>query len=167
MLPFRLIPFAAALLLAAPATAQGVQVPFGGLQHDSSLPVEVSADRLEVDQTAGDAVFTGNVVVGQGEMRLSAARLQVIYAEGGEGTRTRIDRMHATGGVVVTNAEEAAEAREAVYSIKDGNIVMTGDVILTQGRNAISGNRFTVDLNTGQGVMEGPVRTILQPEGDG
>ena len=39
---------------------------------------------------------------------------------------------------------------------------MTGDVILTQGPNALSGERLIVDLTSGTGRMEGRVRTIFQ-----
>ncbi|PWE33591.1 lipopolysaccharide transport periplasmic protein LptA [Maritimibacter sp. 55A14] len=160
----------AAFALTAGATiagAQGMEVPFGTLSHDMKLPVEVSADQLDVDQEDGDALFSGHVRVGQGDMRLAAERLRVIYAKDPETGRTRISQMHATGGVVVTNLDEAAESDEAVYSIDAGTIVMTGNVLLTQGPNAISGQRFTVDLATGKGTMQGPVRTILRPESDG
>ncbi|MGV6810947.1 MAG: LptA/OstA family protein [Brevirhabdus sp.] len=137
--------------------AQGANVAFGGLKHDSSLPVEVTADQLNVDQGDGTAVFTGNVLVGQGEMRLSAAKLRVEYGEGSE-----IEKLIASGGVTLVNGAEAAEARDAVYTIKSGIVVMTGDVILTQGKSALSGAKLTVNLNSGTGVMSGRVKTILQ-----
>ena len=71
------------LVIASPvAMAQGTEVAFGGLQHDSSLPIEISADSLAVDQSDGSAVFEGNVTVGQGEMRLSAGKIRVEYANG-------------------------------------------------------------------------------------
>ena len=64
-------PLLTALILAAsPALAQNVT--FGGMRADISAPVEVAADNLSVNQADGSAVFTGNVVIGQGEMRLSA-----------------------------------------------------------------------------------------------
>lgn len=146
--------------------AQGTSVPFGGLQQDTSLPVEITADRLEVVQETGAAVFTGGVVVGQGEMRLAAARLEVIYAQvGADGAPDGIERLLASGGVTLSNGAEAAEAQQADYTIATGAIVMTGNVLLTQGTNAVSGERLTIDLTTGSGVMEGRVTTILQPPG--
>ena len=54
------------------AQAQGTEIAFGTVQQDTSLPVEVSADALSVSQNDGSALFTGNVIIGQGEMRLSA-----------------------------------------------------------------------------------------------
>jgi len=144
------------------AKAQSAQVAFGGLQHDSSLPVEVVADQLQVNQTDGSAVFTGNVVIGQGTMRLSAAEVQVEYTSAESGAAGRISRMLASGGVVLVNGGEAAEANEATYTIDTGSIVMTGDVVMTQGQNALTANRMVIDLNTGTANMEGRVRTILQ-----
>lgn len=158
--------FVALALVVAPAfaTAQGTQITFGGLKHDTSQPVEMASDMLQINQADGSAVFTGNVVIGQGTMRLSAGRVVVVYATGG--TTRRISKMHATGGVVLVNGAEAAEASEAVYSIDDGNIVMTGNVILTQGQSALSSNRMVVNLKTGQATLEGRVKTILQTSGD-
>ncbi|MGB8624423.1 MAG: lipopolysaccharide transport periplasmic protein LptA [Paracoccaceae bacterium] len=152
-------------LLPVLAAGQGTEVPFGGLQQDSSLPVEVTADSLQVNQKDGTALFTGNVVVGQGEMRLSADKMQVDYSAGAGDATGRISRIHATGNVVLVNGAEAAEGQEAVYTIDDSSIVMTGNVILTQGQNALSGDRLVVDLTSGTGRMEGRVKTVFQSGG--
>ncbi|WP_343116304.1 lipopolysaccharide transport periplasmic protein LptA [Ostreiculturibacter nitratireducens] len=150
------------VLTALPALAQGTGVSFGGIRADTTQPVEVSADQLAVNQNDGTATFTGNVIVGQGEMRLSAAEVRVEYATGDQ---RKIERLHATGGVTLVSGADAAEAAEAVYTIDTGVVVMTGSVLLTQGQSAISGEKLTVDLNSGTGVMEGRVRTILQTGG--
>jgi lipopolysaccharide export system protein LptA len=92
-------------------------------------------------------------------MRLTAPEVQVDYAADGK----RIARLHATGGVTLANGGEAAEAQEAVYTIDSGQVVMTGDVLLTQGTSALSGKLLTVDLTTGTGVMEGRVQTVFIP----
>jgi lipopolysaccharide export system protein LptA len=147
------------MALPAPLLAQGAKVAFGGLKQDTSLPVEITADSLAIDQADGQATFTGNVLVGQGDMRLSAGEIRVEYAEDGSDIRT----LHATGGVTIVNATDAAEAREAVYTIATGAVVMTGDVLLTQGPNAISGEKLVLDLRAGTGVMEGRVKTVFTP----
>lgn len=160
-MPFRLSAcLCLALLLAPlPALPQGAQVEFGGIRQDPTQPVEISADSLRVNQTDGTAVFTGNVIAVQGDLRLVAGEVQVDYTEGGDG----IERLRASGGVTLVNATDAAEGREAVYTPASGQIVMTGDVLLTQGRNAISGQRLVIDLRSGTGVMEGRVQTIFTP----
>ena len=150
------------LLGADSALAQSAQVPFGGLKHDSTLPVEMSSDQLKIDQSDGSAIFSGNVVVGQGEMRLTAAKIRVEYSAADGESTGRVSRMLATGGVTLVNGTEAAESQNAEYTVDSGVIVMTGDVILTQGLNALSSEKMIVDLSTGIGTMDGRVRTILR-----
>lgn len=159
----RFLSVAACLLtfiLPAAALAQA-QVAFGGLKHDTSLPVEISADQLSVDQSDGSATFVGNVAIGQGQMRLTAGRVLVEYVTGDQ-TTGEIERLRASGGVTLVNGAEAAEARNAVYTISSGIVVMTGGVILTQGKNALSSEKLTVHLKSGTGVLDGRVRSIIQ-----
>ncbi|GHF02801.1 organic solvent tolerance protein OstA [Aliiroseovarius zhejiangensis] len=153
-----------ALVLPIAAHAQA-QVAFGGLKHDSSLPVEISADLLQVDQSDGSATFSGNVQIGQGAMRLTAGKVRVEYATGDD-TTGEISRLLASDGVTLVNGAEAAEAREAIYTIDSGVIVMTGDVILTQGQNALSSEKLTVNLQSGTGTMDGRVKSIIQTGAD-
>ncbi|MFA5581754.1 MAG: LptA/OstA family protein [Paracoccaceae bacterium] len=152
--------------LAQGALAQGAQIPFGGMRADTTLPVEIAAERLEVVQQDGAAVFSGNVVIGQGAMRLAADQVRVEYAGGDDGQPGAIARLHASGNVTLANGDDAAEADEAEYTIESGRIVMTGGVLLTQGPNALSAERLVVDLQSGTGTMEGGVRTILMPGRD-
>ena len=150
----------ALLGLASVALAQGTEVPFGTVQQDTSLPVEVSADSLSVSQNDGSALFTGNVVIGQGEMRLSAPRVLVFYTEAQNG----IERLEATGGVTLVNADQAAEADTAQYEVNRGTIRMVGNVLLTQGQNTLVSDEMDVDLENGTALMNGRVRTVFQSE---
>lgn len=159
--PLRISLLCLLLGLAAPVAWGQAAVQFGGLKQDRATPVEVSADSLTVNQTDGTALFAGNVIAIQGDLRLTAAEVRVRYAESGGG----IDTLTATGGVTLVSATDAAEAREAVYTVAAGSVVMTGDVLLTQGRNAISGQKLVLDLNAGTGVMEGRVQTVFTPGG--
>lgn len=151
----------AALLLSAyaPALAQGTQVAFGGLQHDSTLPVEITSDQLSVDQASGKAVFAGDVLIGQGSLRLSAQRVEVIYAAQ---DTSDISKLIASGGVTLVNGTEAIEAQRAEYNLKTSSVALSGAVVLTQGASALSGERMTIDLKNGTGQIEGRVKTILQ-----
>lgn len=151
-----------AMLICIPALAfaQGLKVAFGGLAQDPNAPVEVASDTLSVNQEDGTATFTGNVLIGQGTMRLSASRVLVIYNEDNSG----IDRLVATGGVTLVSQSDAAEAREADYSIASGVIVMRGDVLLTQGENTLSAGEMTVDLKSGTARMGGRVKTLIRPQ---
>jgi lipopolysaccharide export system protein LptA len=153
-------------LLPSLALAQGAEVAFGGLQLDASLPVEISADQLKISQADGSATFSGNVLIGQGEMRISAQLVLVEYSSGSGSATGQVERLLASGGVTVVNGAEAAEAETAEYTIDIGNLIMSGNVILTQGKNALAAERMVIDLNTGVATMEGRVRTIFQTGGN-
>jgi lipopolysaccharide export system protein LptA len=153
----------AALLGAGRAAAQSgeAQVSFGGVRQDPTLPVEVTSEELAIDQEDGTATFTGDVLVTQGALRLTAPRLRVVYSE----DRAGIEEVHATGGVTLVNGPEAAESREATYTVGSGAVVMTGDVLLTQGEAALSGDALEIDLVTGTGRMRGRVRSLFRTDG--
>lgn len=153
--------FCAALVLAAPAAAQ-TNINLGAVNADPNAPVEITADNLEIDQASGTAVFQGNVVLGQGNLRLSAGRVQVTYND----ASGDISRLSASGGVTFVTDTEAAEAATADYNLDDGTLVLSGDVLLTQGASAISADRMRVNLATGAAQMEGRVRTIFNQGGN-
>ena len=144
--------------LAFSAAAQGTNVAFGTIRQDTSAPVEATADNLSVDQSTGTAILTGNVLIGQGEMRLSAPKVLVVYRSEQAG----IARLEATGGVTLVSGPDAAEAQNADYDVDRGTIVMTGDVLVTQGQSALTADRMTVNLADGTAQMSGRVKTILQ-----
>lgn len=144
------------------ALAQGTNVSFGGLKADTSLPVEVTAENLTVNQADGTAVFSGQVLVIQGEMRLEAGEIRVQY----DVTGKAIDKLFASGGVLMVNASDAAQAAEAVYTIDTGEVVMSGGVLMSQGQTTIKGDQLHINLKSGTGRMEGGVTTTFQPGGN-
>lgn len=151
--------------LPSASLAQG-SIAFGSVKTDPSAPVEVSAENLEVNQNDGSAEFTGDVVIIQGEMRLSAALVRVIYKTGDDAQRTGIKSLNAKGAVILVNGNDAAEADEAEYDIDSGTIVMRGNVLLNQGDATLTSNQLIVDLRSGTAKMAGRVKTILSPSGN-
>lgn len=157
-----LLPVILSLALVCGQTgAAGAQATAGfGNAQDVKQPVEVTADALSVDQKTGRATFSGNVLIGQGAMRLSADSVTVAYAQGGQ---NRISALHAEGNVTLVSGEDAAEAKAADYDVESGNVVLTGDVLLTQAGNVLAGEKVTVNLATGTAQASGRVRSVLQP----
>jgi len=148
-------------LISSAVTAQSASIAFGTIKADPTLPVEVTADALEVNQTDGSAEFQGNVLVIQGVMRLSADTVLVSYKPEQKG----IDQLEAIGNVILVNGPDAAEAERAEYTIDSGTVVMTGNVLLSQGSSTLTSNQMVVNLNTGTAQMSGRVKTILNPDG--
>ncbi len=157
---------ATAFVLAAEvALTQGTQVQLGPGRDNSDRPVEVTADEAVFDRAAGSARFEGNVLIVQGTMRLKGDVVEVSYGPGPDGG-TRVERVQATGNVVLVNGEDAAEGDAAEYVVETGEVLLTGDVLLTQGDNLMTGERLRANVDDGTGVMEGRVRVLFLPEDD-
>lgn len=151
-----------ALLSSAPVFAQGTNVAFGTIKQDTTAPIEVTADTLTVDQATGTALFKGNVLINQDELRLSAQKVKVIYRSESAG----IAKLAATGNVTLISGTDAAETQRADYDIDSGTIVMTGDVLFTQGPNVLTAQKMTIDLTAGTIHMSGQVKIIFQTAGN-
>ena len=153
----RLMALIAALVLGTSAAAQ-TNVALGGLTVDTTAAIEVTADSLNVDQDTATAVFSGGVVIGQGDLRLTAGEVTVVYGD----DTTEIAKLIATGGVTFVTSTEAAEAQDADYDIVTGLLTLTGDVLLTQGASALTSDLMRVNLEDGTAQMDGRVKTILR-----
>lgn len=155
----RVLPALGLVLGLAVSAAAQVNIGFGGVAYDSRQPVEVTADSLTIDQASGEAVFSGNVIVHQGDLRMAAGQVRVIYSD--TGGRRAVDQVLATGGVLVTRGADAAEGREARFDVDSALLTMMGEVLVTQGPTAVAGDRMVVNMRTGSGSVEGRVRTVL------
>ncbi|APX17676.1 lipopolysaccharide transport periplasmic protein LptA [Phaeobacter sp. HS012] len=146
-------------------SAQSASIAFGAVKADPSQPVEVTAETLDVNQADGSARFIGDVVIIQGVMRLSANDVLVIYKQDETG-KTGVERLEASGNVILVNGPDAAEADKAEYTIDSGTVVMTGNVLLSQSTGTLTSNRLVVDLTTGTASLSGRVKTILNGGSD-
>jgi lipopolysaccharide export system protein LptA len=126
--------------------------------HDTSQPIEITADSLEVRREEGLAVFTGNVDAVQGSMRLRADKLTVHYRPegktGGAMAQGAISQMDAEGSVFLSSPAETAQGERGVYNVDDRMVTMTGAVVLTRGENVVRGDRVVLNLVTGVSRVE-------------
>jgi lipopolysaccharide export system protein LptA len=120
--------------------------------HDSNAPVNYAADRIELQDKAQRVVLSGNVDITQGDLRMRAARSTVAYTN--QGT-LKIQRLDATGSVLVTRGNESASGDVAVYDFDRRIITMAGNVALRRGTDTMNGGRLVMDLNTGVSSIDG------------
>ncbi len=110
------------------------------------------------------------MVAEQGTLKLTADRLTVTYRTGEAARETgEIQHMRAEGNVFLSNGSETARGAWAEYDIPAGTMRMGGDVVLTQGENAISGEQLVINLDQGTGRIEGSgggrVKSVFTPSG--
>jgi lipopolysaccharide export system protein LptA len=68
--------------------------------------------------------------------------------------QSRIKKLEALGGVIVNSKDQKATGDRADFEMKANIIVMTGNVVVTQGQNVMKGDRLVVDLNSSRAHME-------------
>jgi lipopolysaccharide export system protein LptA len=138
---------------AAAAPAKRGTCPQSALKgHNSDAPVDWDAQRIEVQDQQGKAILTGNVVAKQGDMTLTASRVVAAYSKR---PATHVDRLDASGGVVIRGPGETARGAFGIYDLNQKIITMVGAVTLTRCDATVSGARLVYDLNTGRAVMDG------------
>jgi lipopolysaccharide export system protein LptA len=135
------------------ASAQGLSALRG---HNADAPADISADRIELQERADRAVFSGRVHVTQGDLAMDAARMTVAYTNGaGAAADPVIQRIDASGGVTVTSPSERASGSYGIYDLNRRIITLIGGVTLTRAGNRVSGARLVIDLKSGRSTVDG------------
>jgi lipopolysaccharide export system protein LptA len=162
------LPLLLALALAPVALAQDPQSALG--ERDTSLPIEITADSLEVQRDEQVATFRGNVDAVQGDLVLNADTLRVFYtqqdraeAAGPSGIR----RIEAEGNVLLSSPEETAQGDRGVFHVDRDFIELFGGVVLTRGQNVIRGRKLELNLATGFSKIVGETAVAQQQQAGG
>jgi lipopolysaccharide export system protein LptA len=115
----------------------------------SDEPISIKSDELEVLSEDGGRrlVFSRNVVVVQGDMRLRANRLEAVYPQGA----SQPESLHATGSVFVNQGDREARCQEATYVRTSDTIVCRGNAEVVQGCDRVRGREIEFDLATVRG----------------
>lgn len=167
-----------------------------GFTQNRDQPIQIEAASLEMRDKKKEATFSGNVKVVQGDTTMTSKTLVVFYesssdkqatpqaapdksakaapmqsATPGPGGASSIKRLEAHGNVVVTQKDQVVTGETAVFDIKTNLITMfgggSGQVVMTQCKNVMRGDRLKVDMTTGVSRVEsdsGRVQVLL-PQG--
>lgn len=142
-----------------------------GLARDSKGPVDVRSQKLDMDDTAKIANFTGGVTAQQGDTTLQASALKVLYegktalpdgttaataAAGGDAAR--VTRLSAAGNVIIVAGADRRITSDAVdLDVKNDSALFTGSrVEVQQGANRLAGRRLAIDRKSGKSRLDAP-----------
>ena len=150
---------AAGLLLLTSVVATAQTRP-----NTSDQPVMVGADDGELSNTG--FALRGRAEITQGQTRLRANAIE------GQSAGGDVTVVTASGEGYSVPPTAHSRGDRATYTVASATIVVTGDVILTQGQNVLTGGRLTYNVDTGQARMEGGptasgnrIRGVFYPQG--
>jgi lipopolysaccharide export system protein LptA len=124
-----------------------------GINHDSSKPVEITADSLEVLQGENKAIFTGEVQAKQGDLDIRSEKMTVYYKKGDKkqkGDASKISRVEIDRNVFISTKKETAKGDKGIYDVDTAIITLEGNVTLTSLKNIVKGQKLVYNIKTGQ-----------------
>jgi lipopolysaccharide export system protein LptA len=138
---------------------------------ESSEPVRVEANRMELDQKQGFSLYQGSVEMQRGDTQLQAERLE-LHNKGGkvtlaiaDGTPVHLEMRDPQSGKITRG-----EADHVEYRFEEGTLVLQGAAQLWRDGDRFNGERLFYDNNKqqvrafGSEQGKGRVQVILQPE---
>ena len=118
---------------------------------DRNAPMDISAATTDAVLTDdSDSTLSGNVLITQGSMEITADRA-VIHRRGVEITEVELTGAPATLKQVADNGEPMnARAGRIVYTLNADLVVLTSSVVIEQTRGTLRGETIKYDLKTGR-----------------
>lgn len=123
---------------------------------DRQQPVNLRADRIDIDQKKGTSLYRGHVLLTQGTLRMTAAsaearnrgnKVETVTAEGAPVTF----RHRPEGGVEYINGQ----AGRVHYRVPEQLVDFGGNVNLQRGRDTFRAAQAHYDIATRQVIAEG------------
>jgi len=142
---------AAALLMAAMPLTANAQ-----FARNTNAPIDATAD--DIVNSGGTTILTGQVDVRQGDTRILADKMKIFGGVAGARSTTGasdISRIEATGNFYYITAEQEVRGNNGVYVQAADTFTVTGDVILLQGENVVTGDTLIYNLTTEEARVVG------------
>jgi lipopolysaccharide export system protein LptA len=178
-LPAGISALAVALLCASAASAASGEKPassgdsaaiFPGT--NSKEPISIDADKLVYYDKERKAIYTGNVVVIQGDTKMTCTAMTVFLdrapAQGAKqptdgqsspSADSGVKHLEATGPVTVISKTQVATGDSGSYDKVEDKVWLIGHVTLSDGQNVTKGDKLTYDLKSGQATVDTSAKT--------
>jgi lipopolysaccharide export system protein LptA len=126
----------------------------------SDKPINITSDRLELNNKDKTITFIGNVIAKQEDMTIYSDKIVATYSD----NRRDIKKVVATGDVKITKGDRVATCRRAVFDNIKKTVVLTEEPKIWQGKDFISGDKITFLIDEDRVLVEGSVRGIIAPK---
>ena len=132
---------------------------FGSIATDRNKHIQFTSDSLIFNQKKNIAELFDKVEIIQGESILIAEYVKIIYSK----TDNKLEKIFAGINVVFKSGNDIAKAENAIYSLLEDTISLSGNAKLFQGSNSILADQILINTKTGLIQMLGSVKTIISP----
>jgi lipopolysaccharide export system protein LptA len=130
----------------------------GGFELNKNDPIYITSDWMEVDQKKNTITYKGRVVMVQADMTMRSEALTAHY----DPEMKRMGRIIAEGKVNATQGDRVAIGEKAVFDDNAKTVTLTGNPIMRQGNNQVSGTRVIYFMEQDRAVAEGDGKVRVQ-----
>ncbi len=138
-------------------------------------PVLIGADAWHADGTVHIEYYDGRVEITQADSRLRADHVKITHAPGGQSGNNSWGDMvsiECSGNIYYVTPDETVKGDDAIYTKADDTMIITGDVVMEQDKNVMSGNRLVAEIGAGQthfdaeptSANHGRVKAVIYPD---
>jgi lipopolysaccharide export system protein LptA len=147
--------------LAANAGAAAKDEPKKGataFEFNKKDPIYITADWMEVDQKKYTITYKGRVVTVQADMTMRSESLTAYY----DGEMKQMKQIVAEGKVNATQGARVATGDKAVFDDKSKTVTLTGNPVMRQGNNQVSGSKVVYYVEQDKAIAEGDGKIRVQ-----
>jgi lipopolysaccharide export system protein LptA len=130
----------------------------GGFEFNKKDPIYITSDWMEVDQKKNTITYKGSVVMVQADMTMRSEALTAHY----DPEMKRVDQIIAQGKVNATQGDRVATGEKAVFDDKAKTVTLSGNPVMRQGNNQVSGTRVIYFIEQDRAVAEGDGKVRVQ-----
>jgi len=126
-----------------------------GFEFNKKDPIYITADWMEADQTKNSIMYKGRVVTVQNAMTMRSDMLTAFY----DPETKQMKQIIAEGKVNATQGDRVATGEKAVFDDKAKTVTLTGNPVMRQGNNQVSGVKVIYFTEQDRSIVEGDKNT--------
>ena len=115
--------------------------------------INIVSNELNVDMDQRTSTFTGDVYANDENLKVWSDKMIIIMKT----DKDEIKEMFASGNVKIIRLSNGSEIYGDIanYFLEDEIIIVTGNVLVKENNNQVSGSKLTVDLKSSSSIMVG------------
>jgi len=129
-------------------------------EKKDNVPIHITSDNMISNNKEKVIIFKGNVVVKKGDITIYSDTLNVYHSEEGNKKTSNIgsgniSKVIAIGNVKIDQGDRHAEGQRAEYFNKEQKVVLTGDPVVWEKGNKVSGTEMIFYLEEDKSIIKG------------
>lgn len=156
------------LLVCVLVSAQAIPVTFAQKKEETTI----TSETMTVQGKSRQTIFEGTVVLKKGNFVMRSEHMVVTFKKSAQdrsgktegGTTHQVDRIEASGKVVIEKSDGKATCGRALYYKDEEKLVLTESPVAWQGGTKIKGSQMTMFLKEERSVVEGGSHVVILEE---